>query len=86
MEYIYRDEEGKLWWITSPAGSLFPWPKKSGMIEALSPVNEIDSFIYTYLVRTWMIFGLAAIVWFLTAISIFFTAISVLKKEFSESQ
>jgi hypothetical protein len=40
-----------LCWRTSPSGSLFPWPREPGMLQALSKVNEIDKFIYYHLIK-----------------------------------
>jgi len=40
-----------LHWRTTPPGSLFPWPRGSGMLQALSPVSEADQTIY-YLMRS----------------------------------
>ena len=41
--------EGALWWRTTPAGSLFPIPHGSGMLQALSKVSPLDIFIYDIL-------------------------------------
>jgi len=37
---------GGLHWRTSPQGSLFPFPRGSGMLQALSPVGPTDQAIY----------------------------------------
>jgi hypothetical protein len=35
------------YWRTSPPGSLFPLPRGSGMLQALSPVDTLDRTIYS---------------------------------------
>jgi hypothetical protein len=66
--YIYQDQEGKIWWRTFPAGSLFPWPRESGMLQLLIGPNEIDLFIYTYLIKTWLLAGVSVLIWVCTSI------------------
>lgn len=43
----YIIEYDGLYWRTSPSGSLFPLPRGSGMLQALSPVDDLDRTIYT---------------------------------------
>jgi hypothetical protein len=69
--HIYEDENGELWWITTPSGSLFPWPEEPGMLEALSSVHDVDIFIYRYLVVPRLIFWLPLVSWLFTAISVY---------------
>ena len=67
---IYEDPEGKTWWRTAPGGSLFPWPKRPGMLQALSGINEVDFFIYRYLIKPWILVGLSALLWVVTSLSV----------------
>ena len=60
--------EGGLCWRTSPPGSLFPWPKEPGMLQALSNVNALDAFIYAYLIRSMVLIGLSLLAWTATGI------------------
>jgi len=43
----YIIEYDGLYWRTSPQGSLFPLPRGSGMLQALSPVGALDVAIYS---------------------------------------
>lgn len=63
------DEEA--WWRTTPGGSLFPWPKESGMLQALSKVNETDLFIYTYLIKSSTLTILSALMWIFAVLCFF---------------
>ena len=60
--YVYVGE-GTLDWTSSPAGSFFPWPTAPGMLTVLSRMNEVDSFIYTYLIQSWVLAGTVALLW-----------------------
>lgn len=60
--YVYVGE-GTLNWTSSPAGSFLPWPTAPGMLEVLSRMNEVDSFIYTYLIKSWVLAGTVALLW-----------------------
>jgi len=40
----------QLWWRTSPPGSLFPIPQRSGVLQALSQVSELDKTLYYTLI------------------------------------
>ena len=62
---------GGIWWRTTPSGSLFPWPKESGMLQALSKVNEADLFIYTCLIKSSVLVILLAIMWIFSGLSMF---------------
>ena len=53
-----HEYNGKLMWSSTPGGSFLPWPKGPGMFMMFSSVNETDSPIYLYLIRS----GLLAIV------------------------
>jgi len=68
--HIYEDAEGKTWWRTAPSGSLFPWPKEPGMLEALSKMDEVDMFIYRFLIKPWILVGLSILMWIVTGLSI----------------
>lgn len=41
-------------WTSAPAGSLFPFPTMPGPLMMLVPANEVDSFIYLYVFKTWL--------------------------------
>lgn len=69
--YISSDSHGAVFWINGPSGSLFPWPRGPGMLEVLSRINDVDLFIYTYLIKTWMLAGLSALVWVITAVFVY---------------
>jgi hypothetical protein len=58
-------------WRTGPSGSLFLWPRESGIFQILSEINEVDFFIYKYLFRTWGLFGLSILLWSCTGLFIF---------------
>jgi len=69
--YISSDSHGAVFWINGPSGSLFPWPKKPGMEEVLSKINNVDLFIYTYLIKTWMLAGLSTLAWVITVLFVY---------------
>jgi hypothetical protein len=59
-----------IYWTSSPPGSLFPWPRGPGPMEALSSVNEVDTFIYRYLIKSWVLVGLSILAWIGTGLFI----------------
>jgi len=68
--HIYENGwDGITSWRTSPSGSLFPWPKEPGMLEALSKIDEVDLFIYRYLIKPWVLVGLSILMWIVTGLS-----------------
>jgi len=69
--YISSDSHGAVFWINGPSGSLFPWPREPGMLEVLSRINDVDLFIYTYLIKTWMLAGLSALAWVITVLFVY---------------
>jgi hypothetical protein len=70
--HMYEDPDSRvISWNTGPSGSLFPWPKESGMLEVLSKVSDVDLFIYKYLVKTWVLIGLSILMWVATGLSAF---------------
>jgi len=70
--HIIEDAEGKaVSWRTGPSGSLFPWPKEPGMLQVLSKINEIDMFVYRYLIKPWVLVGLSILMWVVTGLSMF---------------
>jgi len=72
MRHIIEDAEGNaVSWRTGPSGSLFPWPKEPGMLQVLSKIDEVDLFIYRYLIKPWMLVGLSILIWIVTGLSIF---------------
>jgi len=58
-------------WRTAPSGSLFPWSREPGMLQILSNINEVDSFIYKYLIKSWVLVVLSVLMWIGTGISMF---------------
>ena len=52
-----------LHWGSAPAGSFFPWPRDPGMLEMLSEMSEVDSFIYVYLIRSWVLVAVTLLFW-----------------------
>ena len=69
--YISSDSHDAVFWINGPSGSLFPWPREPGMLQVLSRINDVDLFIYTYLIKTWMLAGLSALVWVITVLFVY---------------
>ena len=69
--YISSDSHGAVFWINGPSGSLLPWPRGPGMLEVLSRINYVDLFVYTYLIKTWMLVGLSALAWVITVLFIY---------------
>lgn len=70
--HIYEDLDGEpVAWRTGPSGSLFPWPRESGMLQIFSEINEVDLFIYRYLIKTWGLVGLSILLWICTGLLIF---------------
>jgi hypothetical protein len=41
------------------------------MLEVLSRINDVDLFIYTYLIKTWIMAGLSALAWAITVLSVY---------------
>jgi len=74
VRHIYEGLDGKASWRTTPAGSLFPLPREPGMLQALSSMNEVDSFIYRYLIKPWTLIRLLVLLWATTGLSIFIVA------------
>jgi len=64
IQHIYEDpRSGEIYWRTSPPGTIFPWPSKPGLLEALSPMNHIDTLIYKYLIKTQTITLITAVMY-----------------------
>ncbi|MFX1538823.1 MAG: hypothetical protein ACFFDI_31935 [Promethearchaeota archaeon] len=61
--YYVTEYEGVPEWVSRPAGSFFPLPRPSGMLMALTPMNIIDQFIYTFLLKTWLLVGITIAYW-----------------------
>ena len=57
---------GDLWWRTSPSGSLFPWPREPGMLQALSKVDEVDKFIYHHFIKSFSLLISSLTAWIVT--------------------
>jgi hypothetical protein len=64
---------GKVYWNSSPKGSLFPWPRKDcGIcIPILIELDKMDLFIYNYLVRTYLLAIVCAALWLLTILVLY---------------
>lgn len=58
-------------WRTGPSGSLFPWPREPGMLEILSRINEVDLFIYRYLIKSRVLVGSSILLWICTGVFAF---------------
>ena len=71
--YISSDSHGAVFWVNGPSGSLFPWPREPGMLEVLSRISDVDSFTYTYLIKTWVLAGLSALAWVITVLFVYKT-------------
>jgi type IV secretory pathway TrbD component len=41
------------------------------MAEVLSRINDVDLFIYTYLIKTWMLAGLSVLAWVITVLFVY---------------
>ena len=80
------EDSGKAYWSSSPEGSFLPWPRKSGGneigIPALIELNEADSFIYNYLIRTYLLSVVCIFLWLL-AIIIFYRRANIVKSTLS---
>jgi hypothetical protein len=83
--FIYQDPNGEIWWRTAPSGSLFPWPSESGMLQVLSNLSEVDLFIYQYLIKSWVLVGLAILVWICNCVY-FYKAVWVDLRKSSKSK
>ena len=66
--YIIEMGDGEAMWRTTPRGSLFPWPKGSGSLQMLSEMEDVDMFIYRYLIRDRLLMGFAILMWVLTGV------------------
>lgn len=67
MPYIYKDA-GNVLWRRGPPGSLFPCPGEPGMLEMISKLEGVDLFIYSYLIKTWVLVGLSVLLWAFTGL------------------
>ena len=60
------------WWKTSPPGSLFPWPKESGLLERISEMESPMDMLVCYLLEYRLFIHVAvAIVLFFAALGWF---------------
>lgn len=60
--YVY-EEDGKFFWESGPSGSFFPWPREPDMLHMLTPLNEIDLFIYVYLIKSGVLVLVTILLW-----------------------
>lgn len=65
--------DGAIAWRTSPAGSLFPVPRRSGMLQALSQVSELDKVIYFGLIENKLLILIDLVLVALLATSVAYT-------------
>lgn len=77
-KYIIEDESG-LYWRTSPPGSLLPWPRAPGELQALSDVNALDALAYTYLIRSMALITLSLLAWIVVGMYYALKLIKLLK-------
>lgn len=68
--HVY-EEDSEIYWQSSPAGSLFPWPAEPGPFMALSTMSHSDVLIYQYLVKTWALLGVFVLLYVVTGIYAF---------------
>jgi hypothetical protein len=60
-------DDGWLVWISGPGGPFFPWPKEPGNFAAFTRTHgAIDYFIYVYLIRSWALAVVVAVLWIVT--------------------
>jgi len=59
------EKNGKSYWCSGPEGSLWPWPSKNSKIgiPILIELNGTDSFIYNYLIKTYLLSIVCASLW-----------------------
>ena len=57
------EEDGEFFWRGGPSGSFFPWPREPGMLAVLIPLNEIDLFIYVYLIKSGVLVLVTILLW-----------------------
>jgi hypothetical protein len=70
--HMYEDPVSTIvYWTGGPSGSLFLWPKAPGMLDIITQVNEVDLFIYQYLIKTWALAGLSIVMWIITGLYLF---------------
>jgi len=64
------EEDDETYWRTSPTGSLAPWPRKPGTLQALSKVSESDLYIYNHLIKFPTLPIITTLVWIITGVCI----------------
>ncbi len=60
LPYVYKESH---WRQTSPPGSFFPFPRKPGLADAIVPMSPLDWFIYTFFIRTYLIYLILLLSW-----------------------
>ena len=62
--FVYENE-GHLFWPNTLGGSFIPWPyHPSGIAgQLLTPLNQIDTQYYTYVIRSGVVIYLSAALW-----------------------
>ncbi len=63
VAYNVYDLDGTAVWRSAPSGSFFPWPREPGMLMILSGMNEVDLFIYTYLIKPRALAAVTILLW-----------------------
>ena len=70
--HLYEDPVSTIvYWTSGPSGSLFPWPNAPGLLEIITQANEVDAFIYQYLLKTQALAGLSLLLWAMTGLCVF---------------
>ena len=62
------DLDGTLCWVDSGGGSFFPWPQGpdpgTGIFPVVIPMtNNVDIFIYVYLIKSWVLVAVTVLLW-----------------------
>ena len=56
---------GRLWWPSTPGGSFYPWPHPPLGIQGMliTQLNELDSWYYSYVIRSGMLLYSTLLLW-----------------------
>ena len=67
------ERDGTVYWRDSKGGSFFPWPTRPSGVGAavlIPMIDEVDLAIYTYLIKSWVLVGIKALLWVVTVLYI----------------